>query len=99
MPIRGKETVTKSFHDISDAIFILSYLFSNGQDPACFDSADANDDGAVDISDAIALLSYLFNGAGDLPEPFGECGVDPTDDKLGCEDYLPSCDIEEKTFK
>ena len=29
---------------------------------------------------AIALLSHLFSGVAELPEPFGACGPDPTDD-------------------
>ena len=47
-----------------------------------------NDDGAIDIADAIALLDFLFGGSGDLPEPFGECGVDPTEDGVGCDTYV-----------
>ena len=62
-----------------------------GPTPTCLDAADAKDDGAVDIADAIAVLSHLFGGAGDLPEPFGECGIDPASDELGCQEY-PPCD-------
>ncbi len=75
--------------DIADAIFTLSYLFAEGPAPSCLDAADANDDGAADIADAIAVLSHLFANAGDLPEPFGECGLDPTVDELGCSSYPP----------
>jgi hypothetical protein len=84
--VRG-DTNGDSNLDIADGIFILSYLFANGATPSCEDSADANDDGTVDIADAIAVLGDLFAGAGDLPDPFGECGVDPTEDELGCESY------------
>ncbi|MCA8962834.1 MAG: dockerin type I repeat-containing protein, partial [Planctomycetes bacterium] len=48
--------------DISDVIFSLSYLFTEGDDPACFATGDANHDGEIDISDSIYLLSYLFQG-------------------------------------
>ena len=77
--------------DIADAIFTLGYLFANGPAPSCLDAADTNDDGAVDIADATAVLSHLFAGAGDLPDPFGECGLDPTPDdpELGCESFPP----------
>ena len=51
--------------------------------------SDANDDGTVDIADAIVVLGHLFSSSGDLPEPFGECGFDPTMDTLGCEHYSP----------
>ena len=73
--------------DIADAIFTLSYLFAGNTTPSFLDTADGNDDGAVDIADAIAVLSHLFAGSGALPEPFGECGVDPTEDELGCLEY------------
>ena len=53
------------------------------------DATDANDDGAVDIADAIAVLGHLFAGVGDPPEPFGECGIDPTIDELGCSSFPP----------
>jgi hypothetical protein len=73
--------------DIADPIFTLTYFFANGPEPRCFDAADANDDGAVDIADAIASLGHLFARTGDLPEPFGTCGVDPGLDTLGCIEY------------
>ena len=75
--------------NIADAVFTLMYLFASGPAPTCLDAADANDDGAVAIADAIAALSHLFAGSSDLPEPFGECGVDPTEDELGCVEYAP----------
>ena len=77
--------------DIADAVAILSYLFAGGVVP-CIDAADANDDGAIDIADAIAILSHLFGGAGDLPPPFGSCGVDPTPDDLAEPCIYAECD-------
>ena len=56
-------------------------------DTNALEAADANDDGANDIADAIAVLSHLFVGSGDLPELFGECGIDPTLDELDCLEY------------
>ncbi|HAK94748.1 MAG TPA: hypothetical protein DCM87_07020 [Planctomycetes bacterium] len=74
--------------DIADAIRILGYLFS--QRPlSCLDAADANDSGAIDIADAVYTLAYLFaKGPEPLP-PFGEVGLDPTDDALSCDAYTP----------
>ena len=70
--------------DISDGIFILSYLFNN-KPASCLDACDVNDDGNIDISDPIYLLSYLFaQGPPPLP-PFPEKGADPTEDSLTCE--------------
>ncbi len=75
--------------DIADAIFLLSHLFAKGPAPSCKDAGDTNDDDTIDIADAIALLSHLFAHAGPLPSPFGECGVEPESDALGCLRYVP----------
>jgi len=76
-----------SFLDVSDAIVILNYLFihnSSGQTPQCTDSVDVNDDSYIDISDCVSLLYYLFGVMGPPPAPFGQLGVDPTEDSIGC---------------
>ncbi len=75
--------------DIADAIFMLTHLFAKGPVPTCRDAGDANDDGSLDIADAIALLSHLFASAGPLKPPFGNCGVDPTNDALDCLEFAP----------
>ena len=72
-----------SMADISDAIFLLAFLFTGGDGPACFDAADVNDDGSVDISDPTAALGFFFLGAAPPPAPGPEvCGPDPTADDL-----------------
>jgi hypothetical protein len=49
--------------DLSDAIYILHYLFQgdapNGDQPGC----DFSGNGKTDIADAISLISYLLLGA------------------------------------
>jgi hypothetical protein len=74
--------------DISDAIFILDWLFLAGPPPACLDAADVNDEGAIEISDVVFLLSDLFlpQTGSTIPDPGPyACGPDPTVDGLGCE--------------
>jgi len=41
--------------------------------------------------DPIYMLSYLFVGGAPPPPPFIECGADPTEDALDCDnfDYCP----------
>ena len=73
--------------DISDPVFVLEFLFVGGQATSCNDAANANDDGSVDLSDAVFVLAFLFQGGPPPPAPFGECGVDPTSDVLGCDSY------------
>ena len=52
--------------DISDAVFLIQYIFAGGLAPgACgyvFGNGDANGDCAVDISDAVYLIQYIFAG-------------------------------------
>lgn len=70
--------------DLSDATFILNYLFAGGSEPACLKSSDMNDSGTVDISDAVYLLTYLFLGGRPPQNPFNDCGVESTEDDLSC---------------
>ena len=71
--------------NIGDPIYLLGYLFSAGDVPACPDACDANDDGGLNVADAISMLAYLFDpGAPPLPPPFPAPGADPTPDGLTC---------------
>jgi hypothetical protein len=68
---------------LSDAMEILSLLYTGSCPPRCEDAADANDSGDIDLADAIRILFRLFGGEGPLPPPGAEaCGVDPTGDDL-----------------
>ena len=78
--------------ELTDGVVALSYLFSGGTEPACFDSADVDDSGTVELTDAVLIFGWLFLG-GPAPSPpsptVGEyaaedCGIDPTDDDLDC---------------
>ena len=60
--------------DMSDAIFLLVYLFRSGAVPSCLEAADVNDDTTVDLSDAVYLLEYLFRGGNEIPAPFPDPG-------------------------
>ena len=69
--------------DISDAVMVLSYLFSGDEPIDCLDAADANDSGEVDISDGMFILNFLFSGGRAPPAPGHlECGLDVTGDEL-----------------
>lgn len=74
--------------DVTDATGILRHLFPF-RGPTrrldCLDAADTNDDGRVNISDAVYLLIHLFAGTSAPPAPYPRCGVDPTEDSLGCD--------------
>ncbi len=86
--IRGDGN-TDSVVDISDVVFILTYLFQGGLDSTCADTIDCNDDGLRDITDPVQLLSYLFDSGVTLPSPSPACGDDPTADAIDCQAYTP----------
>ncbi len=53
--------------DISDAVFLIQYIFAGGAAPGdCQGTSsgmgDANGDGTIDISDAVFLILYIFAG-------------------------------------
>lgn len=83
--------------DLSDAVFLLNYLFMGGAKPSCMDAADFDDSGVLDLSDAVYHLRYFFMDGEKLPYPFQdengelEIGADKTDDGLGCRCYVEGC--------
>jgi hypothetical protein len=81
--------------DITDPVFLLSYLFLAGVQPACLEAADADDDGRLDLTDGVWLLNYLFLEGPPPPAPgppgSSPCGPDPDaadpPGALGCDAY------------
>jgi hypothetical protein len=49
--------------DISDAVFLLNFLFAGGDAPEFPAFADVNGSLTTDITDAVAMLGFLFGGA------------------------------------
>lgn len=84
--LRGDANLDRNLN-LSDAVFVLNFLFLSGDLLPCFDSADANDDSVVDLADAVFILNYLFRGGNPIPPPNDEQGVDPTPDSLGCRGF------------
>ena len=48
--------------NISDAVYIVNYLFKGGPSPNPLETGDINCDGEVTVSDVIYLINYLFKG-------------------------------------
>ena len=46
--------------NISDAVFLIQYIFAHGTAPDPLCEGDANGDGSVNISDAVYLIQYIF---------------------------------------
>ncbi|MGB5105409.1 MAG: dockerin type I repeat-containing protein [Candidatus Zixiibacteriota bacterium] len=47
---------------VSDAVYLINYIFSGGPAPSPLDAADADCNGIVTISDAVYLINYIFSG-------------------------------------
>jgi hypothetical protein len=56
--------------DISDIVYLVSYIFGGGPAPDPFADGDTDCSGAVDVDDAVYLVVYVF-GSG--PEPCAAC--------------------------
>ena len=48
--------------NVSDAVYIINYVFSGGNSPDPLESGDANCDTNVNVSDAVYLINYVFSG-------------------------------------
>ncbi len=48
--------------DISDAVYIINYIFANGPTPNPTVRGDADCSGNIDISDVVFLINYIFAG-------------------------------------
>lgn len=85
---RGDTTADGSL-GLTDAVFLLNYLFLGGTQPSCLKSADADDDGALGVSDAIRVLNHLYSGGPAPAAPYPFCGSDLTADGLTCDAFEP----------
>lgn len=56
--------------DVSDAVFLIAYIFSGGIAPDPKSNGDPTCDGSVDISDVVSLIAYIFSGG---PPPCASC--------------------------
>ncbi len=72
--------------DVSDAVFVLAFLFLGQDAPRCADAADADDNGELELTDAIVILDHLFIGTATIAAPYPRPGYDLTDDDLPCEE-------------
>ena len=48
--------------NISDAVYLIAFIFSGGSAPSPLLAGDANCSGSVNISDAVYLIAYIFSG-------------------------------------
>ena len=58
--------------NITDAVYLITYIFGGGPPPNPLAAGDVNCDGSANITDAVYLIQYIFGGG---PPP-----CDPNDD-------------------
>jgi len=73
--------------NVSDVVYLNSYLYKGGPAPPCLNNADVNGDGVVNGSDPVFLLDYLYNGGSAPPWPGPNnqtCVVNPEPSPHSC---------------
>jgi hypothetical protein len=48
--------------NVSDAVFIINYIFLGGDPPDPLESGDCNCDNKTNITDAVWIITYVFSG-------------------------------------
>jgi hypothetical protein len=56
--------------NISDAVYLIAYIFGGGSAPDPLVSGDVDCNDIVNISDAVYLIAYIFGGG---PDPCADC--------------------------
>ncbi len=84
--VRGDVDGNGTVHALLDALYLLEWTFAGGNVPPCSDAADVDDNGVVSaLLDSLRLLHWTFTGQQPPPpEPYPQCGLDPTYDVLDC---------------
>lgn len=75
-PFRRGDPNDDGRNNIADGIWLLSELFRDGPERACFLSGDANGDDKVNQADAVYIFNYQFMGGPQPAAPFTGCDVD-----------------------
>ena len=48
--------------DISDLVWLVSFIFDNGIEPIPYDAGDVDCNGDIDISDLVRVVDFMFSG-------------------------------------
>jgi len=58
--------------NVSDAVYIINYVFVSGNAPMPYESGNVNCDASVNISDAVYIINYVFSGGNDPCDTDGD---------------------------
>lgn len=75
LPLRGDVDSDDNLN-LTDAVFLLNFLFAGGVEPSCLEVANADSAGSVNLTDAVFILQFLFGG-GAAPAPMTEEEIAP----------------------
>lgn len=59
---RRGDANTDELLNVSDAVFLISFIFAGGPAPATVYNGDADANSLINISDTVYLLAYIFSG-------------------------------------
>jgi hypothetical protein len=58
--------------NVSDAVYIINYVFAGGEPPDPLEAADANCDSTCNVSDAVYIINYVFTGGNEPCDSDGD---------------------------
>jgi HYDIN/CFA65/VesB-like, Ig-like domain/PQQ-like domain/Dockerin type I domain len=58
--------------NVSDAVWIINYVFVGGDPPNPYEAGDTDCSGSVDVSDAVWIINYVFVGGNDPCDTDGD---------------------------
>jgi hypothetical protein len=58
--------------NVSDAVYLISYIFGGGPPPDPLLTGDVDCNGIVNISDAVYMITYIFGGGPEPCDPSGD---------------------------
>jgi hypothetical protein len=70
LPYVGGDADGNGIVNVSDAVYLIGYIFGGGEAPDPLLSGDADCNEIVNIADAVYLIAYIFGGG---PEPGAGC--------------------------
>lgn len=64
------DTDSTTIINVTDAVYLIAFVFGNGPSPQPLYAGDADCSGVVNVSDAVYLIAYIFGGG---PAPCAGC--------------------------
>jgi hypothetical protein len=71
VPVCGDMNMDNEIN-VTDAVYLINYIFLEGSAPPTFESADVNCDLKVNITDVVYVIIYVFQGGHEPCDPDGD---------------------------